>query len=226
MYLDTGNLKEVELGNELGILKGVTTNPTILLKEKQNRTTQIKNLLARVDGEVFVQTIGASAGEIVADATKIVSIDANNRLSIKVPINIEGIKAIRRIKATMPKLTVLGTAIYSAEQAIIAGLAGCDFVAPYVNRMLVNNIDAYKVISEIKNYYIEHKLNCQIMGASFKNSRQVIETFNAGADTATISYEVLTQMLEKELASQAIKVFNQEGFALAKNDPATVLNQG
>ena len=224
MYLDTANLKEVELAKELGILKGLTTNPTILFKEKQNRSQQIQTLLTCLEGDVFVQTIGSTAAEIVTDAFKIVSLDSNNRLCIKIPINIEGIKAIRAIKETMPKLTILGTAIYSADQAIIAGLAGCDFVAPYVNRMLTNNIDAYAVIREINDYFTAHQLTCQIMGASFKNSRQVIETFNAGANTATISYEVLTQMLEKELANQAIKVFNNEGLALEKNDPVTILN--
>lgn len=217
MFIDTANRDEIKMTKEFGIMKGITTNPTILLKEKKPRVQQIVDLLVVSEGLLFVQTIGYLSEEIIKDAVLIIQSDVDNRIAIKIPVNSEGLKAIKQLREEYPKLLILGTAVYSVDQGILAGLAGCDYVAPYVNRMLTNNIDAYETIKKIANYFKRHKLKCLIMGASFKNTSQVIETFEAGADTVTISYQIMQQMLEKDLAIQAIEVFNKQGKELEMN---------
>jgi len=108
-------------------------------------------------------------------------------------------------------LPLLGTAIYSAEQAILAGIAGCDFVAPYINRMENNAIDPYAVIASTRRYYDNHAIPCQIMGASFKNTQQILHALDAGAHTCTLPPDLLHAMLEKPLVEAAIRAFNADG---------------
>ena len=110
-------------------------------------------------------------------------------------------------------LPLLGTAIYSAEQAILAGIAGCDFVAPYINRMENHAIDPCAVIATTRRYYDNHAIPCQIMGASFKNSAQILRALDAGAHTCTIPPELLHAMLEQPLVAAAIQAFNADGAA-------------
>ena len=216
MFIDTASSHEIRASLELGIIKGVTTNPTILLKEKVARKKKISELLALDAGLLFVQTIGDTTAELLTDARLIKEQDPDNRIGIKVPITLAGVGAIKQIKEHQPRTIILGTAIYSSDQGILAGKAGCDYVAPYVNRMLNHNIDPFRVISDIKGYFTAHNIECLIMGASFKNTSQVIKSLTAGADTVTVSYETLTQMLNKELALQGVAVFNQHGHDLEK----------
>lgn len=216
MYIDTANSQEIKECLSLGIFKGVTTNPTLLLKEKTQRGLKIQELLNQSKGQLFVQTIGETAREMVMDSQLIKANDVNNRIILKIPINREGLIAIKELKIKLPTTELLGTAIYSSEQGIMAGKAGCDYVAPYVNRMLNNNIEPYQVIKEIKRYFVAQQIPCLIMGASYQSATQVMASFSAGVDTVTISSEIVQQMLEKEVANQAIAVFNQQGNELAK----------
>jgi len=115
------------------------------------------------------------------------------------------------VHAPVLALPLLGTAIYSAEQAILAGIAGCDFVAPYINRMENNAIDPYAVIASTRRYYDNHAIPCQIMGASFKNTQQILHALDAGAHTCTLPPDLLHAMLEKPLVEAAIRAFNADG---------------
>ena len=162
---------------------------------------------------VFVQVLGATTAEMLDDYHRILAAFPDVPLGIKIPVNHAGLETIAAMRAHRLDLPLLGTAIYSAEQAILAGIAGCDFVAPYINRMENHAIDSCAVIATTRRYYDNHAIPCQIMGASFKNSAQILRALDAGAHTCTIPPDLLHAMLEQPLVAAAIQAFNADGAA-------------
>ncbi len=211
MFLDTANINEINQCFKTGVFKGITTNPTLLLKEKKDRFKQIDELLKTPAELLFLQLVGTTVHERYDDYKRLKAIVTDKQLGYKIPIDLVGLELIKKIKADNSSEMILGTAIYSADQAILAGLAGCDYVAPYVNRMENNNIDAYKEIEAMREFYYRRKLPCKILAASFKNTSQVIRALNAGAHTCTIPTDIFMTMINKGLATEAIKVFNEDG---------------
>lgn len=214
MFLDTANTEEIRECFRSGVFKGVTTNPTILLKEGVERFEQIQSILETEAQIIYVQILGATAEALYADYERLKQIKTGKKIGIKVPINTVGLEVVKKIKADNEDSLVLGTAIYSAEQGILAALAGCDCVAPYVNRMSRNNIDPFEAIARMRSFFDDRKLNCEILAASFKNTKQILDALRAGAHTCTISADLFRQMANKELAMNTITVFNEDGMKL------------
>ena len=209
MFIDTANLAQIKEGFSLGVLKGVTTNPSILLKEGKKREQIIEEILTISEGIVFVQAAGSNYEEMLADCEEILALN-HERIGLKIPANIDGFKVIKELKSRDNAPIILATAIFSADQGILCGLAGCDYIAPYVNRMENNNIDPYEVVRKTRKIYDDRGITTQILAASFKNTNQVVDIFAAGAHTATIPYDILHQMATKELAAASIKGFNHD----------------
>jgi TalC/MipB family fructose-6-phosphate aldolase len=209
MYLDTANIDEIKESFTLGVMKGVTTNPSILLKEGRKRESVIHDILENSEGIVFVQAVGDSCEEIYTDSKEILQLH-QTRIGLKIPANNEGLKAIKMLKSENPQVVILATAIFSVEQGFLSALAGCDFIAPYVNRMENNNIDPYEVIRKTRKIFDDRNLSTQILAASFKNTNQVVDILAAGAHTATVPFDILNSMLNKVLATASIKKFNQD----------------
>lgn len=215
LYLDTANIKQIKHAEGTGIIQGVTTNPTILLQENKQGEIIIQEILQATKGTVFVQTIGTRTEEIIADAHLILALFQEERIALKIPAHLAGIEAIKQLKTEREDVSILATAIYSTEQNVFAALAGADYVAPYINRMQNNRIDAYKVISETRKIYDNQQLPTKILAASFKNTGQIIDTLCHGAHSVTISYDLFESMANKELALGAIKQFNADAVTLA-----------
>lgn len=218
MYLDTANLKEIKKALKGGIIKGVTTNPTILLKEEKPREEQIKAIDELCNSLVFAQVVGRDYDEFMEDFLKLYELrkELKGDLGVKVPVTMDGLRAISEIKEKYPDVKVLATAIYSADQGILASMAGVDYLAPYVNRMENNNADAMEAIEKMRIFIDDRGLGTQILAASFKNTNQIVNALISGAHTATISYELLAQMADKDVALKAIDVFYQDGLNLEK----------
>lgn len=221
MFLDTANIKEIKSALKTGVFKGVTTNPSILLKENIQREEKIKSILALDVKQVYVQCIGETLEERLADCKTILALDTQNRIGLKIPMDMIGLEVVKVLRKKQVSCQVLGTAIYSADQGILAALAGCDSVAPYINRMTNYDMDPYKAISIMRDFIDERDLNCEIIGASFKNTNQVIQTLVSGAHTVTIPYSIFEKMINKELATAAIETFNRHGEALEEKFQAT-----
>ena len=217
MYIDSANVSEITELSKLGFFKGVTTNPTLLLQEKKQRLPQIQRILNLQVGKLFVQLEGATADALYNDF-RLLDAEFSKQLIYKIPINWAGLLAIKKIQNSQPAVELLGTAIYSAEQLYLAVLAGCQFVALYVNRMLVQGIDAYEVVASAKKFLSTQGKECQLMGASFTNSQQVKAVYDAGIKTVTLPQAVIYQMLNKDLANQAIAVFNQHAEQLKERE--------
>lgn len=216
MYLDTANLYEIREAFKTGVFQGVTTNPTILLKEKTDRMEKIREILDLGIQKLFVQVIGDSADKLIEDYRRVKSINIENRIAYKVSMDIHGLEAVKRIREEDSDAEILGTAIYSADQAILAALAGCDSVAPYVNRMENNGVNPFEAIEKMRMFFDDRGLSCEILAASFKNTNQIVSALTAGAHTCTIPYDLFLQMINKDVALQAIKVFNGHGDELNK----------
>ncbi|PDC52394.1 transaldolase, partial [Listeria monocytogenes] len=208
MFLDTGNLEEIKKALQFPFFEGVTTNPTILLKENRPRKTHIGSIQAKV---VFVQAAGLTEEEIWEDVLRIQAIEPaeGTVIGLKIPAHEAGIKVIAKVRANFPNEIILATAIFSSEQGYIAALSGADYLAPYYNRMEVSGLDAAKTIEELRYVLdLQGLEDVKIMGASFKNSRQIMQALASGADTVTIGYDLFLQMMNKPLALESIEKFN------------------
>ncbi|CAM2362698.1 transaldolase [Listeria seeligeri] len=216
MFLDSGNLDEIKKALQFPFFEGVTTNPTILLKENQPRKTHIAQISAKL---VFVQAAGLTEAEIWDDVLRIQAIQPadGTTIGLKIPAHEAGIKVMTKVRAKFPDAIILATAIFSSEQGYIASLAGADYLAPYYNRMEVSGLDAAKTIEELRYVLDLQGLQAvKIMGASFKNSRQIMQALASGADTVTIGYDLFLQMMNKPLALESIEKFNEHNDALPK----------
>ncbi|HAM1227567.1 TPA: transaldolase [Listeria monocytogenes] len=216
MFLDTGNLEEIKKALQFPFFEGVTTNPTILLKENRPRKTHIGSIQAKV---VFVQAAGLTEEEIWEGVLRIQAIEPaeGTVIGLKIPAHEAGIKVIAKVRANFPNEIILATAIFSSEQGYIAALSGADYLAPYYNRMEVSGLDAAKTIEELRYVLdLQGLEDVKIMGASFKNSRQIMQALASGADTVTIGYDLFLQMMNKPLALESIEKFNEHHAALPK----------
>lgn len=213
MYLDTANLSEIEQALKTGVIAGVTTNPTILKKEGKPRFQQIDEIMQLKPEILFVQILGDTVQELLEDFKTVndYSESKGYPIGIKVPMSYIGLEVVRQIKHMRPCIQILGTAIYSADQVILSALAGCDYVAPYVNRMQNNGIDPFSEIRKMRQFIDGRGLKTQILAASFKNTAQITDALIHGAHTCTIPMELLRQMMDKQLAVSAIEVFNEDG---------------
>lgn len=211
MYIDSANKEDIRELYQTGIFDGVTTNPTILKRCGMNRVETICELLDHTEAQcIFFQVIGEQYAEFYEDYKMILSISKDPRIGIKVPITHEGLKLVRTIKQEEATRKILGTAVYSTDQCVLAAKAGCDFVAPYINRMFNNSVDAYNVIKKSRTIYDSADMKCHIMGASFSNSAQIVDSLASGCHTVTISPQMYYVMAEKILAVEATKTFNYD----------------
>ena len=216
MFLDTANINEINQCMKTGVFKGVTTNPTILLKEEKSRREQIEAILKTDVKILYVQLIGSTVDELLEDYEELMKIKTDKVIGFKISMDFAGLEAVSKIKAKNSEALILGTAIYSADQGILAALAGCDWVAPYVNRMLNNHIDPFDAIAKMRLFYDDRDLDCKILAASFKNTTQILDALESGSHSVTVPPELFHQMIGKELAENAIRVFNQHGKDLEK----------
>lgn len=209
LLLDTANLEDIKEGMEYYPMIGVTTNPSILAKSGEpmfDHLRKIRQIIGR-DKLLFAQVMGETYEEMMADAKRMVE-EVDEDLHIKVPMTQEGLKAIKAMKAQGYK--VLATAVFSAQQAMLAGAAGADFVAPYISRMMQAGMDAYAIIEEIAITYEEHSIETKIIAASFKHSVQVEKCILAGSPYITATLPIYKQMLAEPLTDVAVKGFQND----------------
>ncbi len=213
MYLDTANLEEIKSALRTGILRGVTTNPSILKKEKRARAEVLKDIVELGPKEVFAQVLGVTSEEMFEDYLKLKALgeEIGFKFSIKVPVCFEGLVAVQKIKEDDEDVVILGTAIYSSDQMIMATAAGCDMLAPYINRMQNNSIDSYEEIAKARAFIDDRGLKTEILGASFKNASQIVNCLTSGAHTCTIPYDLFVQLMNKDVSLKAIEVFDKDG---------------
>lgn len=204
--LDTANIEEIKRAFDLYPMSGVTTNPTIISKENRNFIEvleDIRNIIGK-DKMLHIQAVSTKAEEIVKEAEYLKEAIGGN-LYIKVPVIPEGIKAMKILKEKRIKITA--TAIFTAEQALMAAIAGAEFTAPYVNR--IDNIsgDGVDVVAQIVKLFELHNLDAKVLAASFKNVQQVHKIALTGAQSVTVNAEIMYKLLEHPLTDWSVDQF-------------------
>ena len=207
--LDTANIEDIKHCNEFYPLTGVTTNPSIIAKEKRDFWAIIKDIrdIIGPDKILFAQTVQKTAEKIVEEA-KLLNEKSGGNFGVKIPIDEEGLKATMELKKIGIK--VLMTAIFTPAQALIAAKAGADYVAPYVNRL--DNIigDGTEVVAEIAEQFAIHGLPCKVLAASFKNAEQVHRCAAAGCQCVTVSADILKAVISHPMTDAAIAGFDKD----------------
>jgi len=191
IWLDTCNSNDIVSTSSLGIVYGVTTNPTLLAKARKDPETIINSLLECQDGPVAVQLLAENSDEMVQSALNLHAF--SGRIIIKVPATQQGFVAMRAL--VMKNVSVMATAIFTPAQALLAALIGVDYVAPYVGRMLDANIDAFASLEEMLTIYQKHQLKTKILAASLRTQEQVIKCAEVGVHAITFSTPLFLQFI-------------------------------
>lgn len=208
--LDTANIEMIKMGVEIFPITGVTSNPSIIKKEGKidffNHFRKIREIIG-IEKTLHIQVVSEDCEGILKEAKAILeSID--NKVCIKIPVNAEGLKAIKVLKAQ--GVTITATAIYTTAQGLLAMEAGADFIAPYFNRMENMNINPREVIKAFADMIEKYNYSTQILAASFKNIGQVNDSFAAGAQTATMAPEILLDALKMPAIEKAVDDFSKD----------------
>jgi len=209
LYIDSANLTQIERINEYYPISGVTTNPSILVKEKKHYTQSLQEIRKIIgeEKELFIQVIADSASEIVEEAEYFQELIPRQNI-IKIPVTEEGIKAIKELASK--NIPTLATTIYTPFQALIAANAGAKYVAPYVNRIDDLSGDGIRVVSDIIRLFTIHKISTEVLAASFKNVNQVYQACLSGAHSVTVAPEIIEKLIAFPATQRDVKVFQSQ----------------
>ena len=203
LFIDTANVEEIRKANDLGVICGVTTNPSLIAKEGRIFEEVVKEITSIVDGPISAEVISLESAKMVEEALELVKIHPN--IVIKLPMCIEGLKAVKILSAKGIKTTV--TLIFSATQALLAARAGATYVSPFVGRLDDIGQEGINLISEVAEIFNIHGIETEIISASIRNPIHVTSSALAGAHIATVPYKVIEQMTKHPLTDAGIAKF-------------------
>jgi transaldolase len=203
IFIDSANIEEIKAASDLGIISGVTTNPSLIAREGRNLRQVVEEIAAIVDGPISAEVISTEAGAMIAEAQELAAISPN--IVIKIPMIAEGLKAVKKLAAQGIKTNV--TLVFSANQALLAALAGATYVSPFVGRLDDINHDGMQVIADIVPIYAQYGLETQIIAASIRHPLHVLQAARLGADIATVPYKVIMQMVKHPLTDAGLAKF-------------------
>ena len=207
-FVDTANVEEIRKANDMGIICGVTTNPSLIAKEGRDFNQVIAEIASIVDGPISgeVKATTTDAEGIIKEGREIAAIHPN--MVVKIPMTVEGLKAVKVLHAEGIKTNV--TLIFSAAQALLAARAGATYVSPFLGRLDDISMPGIDLINEITEIFMMHDIQTEIIAASIRNPIHVIDCAKAGADIATVPYKVLEQMTKHPLTDQGIAKFQAD----------------
>ena len=207
IFVDTANLDEIKKAKELGLVDGVTTNPTLLAKQAEKTEVLIRKISKEVKGPVNVEVTGVTCDDMVKEAK--VMATWGDAIAIKIPINHEGLKAVRTLSSEGIMTTV--TLIFSASQAILAAKAGATYVCPFLGRLDDIGFNGLELIRQIREIYDHYpSIETQIIVASVRNPIHVIEAGMLGAEIVTIPPAIIDQMMKHPLTDKGIAQFLED----------------
>ena len=207
-FVDTANVEEIRKVNDMGIICGVTTNPSLIAKEGRDFNQVIAEIASIVDGPISgeVKATTTDAEGMIKEGREIAAIHPN--MVVKIPMTVEGLKAVKVLHAEGIKTNV--TLIFSAAQALLAARAGATYVSPFLGRLDDISMPGIDLINEITEIFMMHDIQTEIIAASIRNPIHVIDCAKAGADIATVPYKVLEQMTKHPLTDQGIAKFQAD----------------
>ena len=205
-FLDTANVEHIKEANEMGVICGVTTNPSLVAKEGRDFNEVIKEITSIVDGPISGEVVAEDAAGMIKEGREIAAIHKN--MIVKIPMTAEGLKATKVLSKEGIKTNV--TLIFSATQALLAANAGATYVSPFLGRIDDISMIGMDLVRDIAEIFAIHGIEAQIIAASVRNPIHVIEAAKAGADISTIPYSLVMQMLQHPLTDQGLEKFKAD----------------
>ena len=207
-FIDTANVDDIKLANDLGVICGVTTNPSLISKEGRDFKEVIKEITEIVDGPISgeVKATTTCWKDMVEEAREIAKIHPN--MVVKIPMTEDGLRAVKILKQEGIKTNV--TLIFSANQALLAARAGATYVSPFLGRLDDISHNGLILIEEIVEIFSNNDIDAEIIAASVRNPIHVAECAKMGCDIATVPYSVIKQMIKHPLTDIGIEKFKQD----------------
>ncbi|CAI3556332.1 fructose-6-phosphate aldolase [Clostridium neonatale] len=212
-FLDTANVEYIKEVNEMGVISGVTTNPSLVAKEGRDFNEVIKEITEIVDGPISGEVVSEDAEGMIKEGREIAKIHKN--MIVKIPMTGEGLKATKVLASEGIKTNV--TLIFSATQALLAANAGATYVSPFLGRVDDISMIGMDLVRDIAEIFAIHGIETEIIAASVRNPIHVIEAAKAGADIATVPYDLVKQMLKHPLTDQGLEKFKADWAAAFGN---------
>ncbi len=213
IFIDTANLDEIKEAASWGVIAGVTTNPSLIAKEGRDHKTVIGEITQIVEGPISIETVSLDAEGMIKEAHEFVTWSPH--AVIKVPMTEEGMKAVSQLSSEGIKTNV--TLVFSANQALLAAIAGATYISPFVGRLDDIGEEGMDLIEEIREVYDNYFFDTQILAASIRHPRHVTAAAKVGSDVATIPYKVLKQMFNHPLTDSGIAKFLSDWEKYQKN---------
>lgn len=213
LFIDTANVDEIRKANDMGIICGVTTNPSLIAKEGRVFEEVVKEITEIVDGPISAEVTAMDAPTMVEQAIPLSKIHPN--IVIKIPMCAEGLKACKELTKMGIKTNV--TLIFSSAQALLAARAGATYVSPFLGRLDDIGMNGMNLIEEIVTIFDAHGIDTEIIAASIRHPIHVVDAAMAGAHIATVPYKVLEQMIHHPLTDSGIERFLKDWETVPKN---------
>ncbi len=202
-FIDTADVAEIRKAHDMGVLDGVTTNPSLLAKVGRGLEETIREICSIVDGPVSAECVSAEAPEIIREGRQLAKIHDN--VVVKIPMGVEGMKAVKALTAEGIRTNV--TLCFSANQALLSAKAGATYISPFVGRLDDISQDGMELIAHILEIYQNYDFTTQVLVASIRNPVHVLQSARMGAHVATLPYSVITQLANHPLTDIGIKKF-------------------
>jgi transaldolase len=203
LFIDTANVDEIRKANDMGVICGVTTNPSLIAKEGRIFEEVVREITSIVDGPISAEVISLDSEGMIREAIELAKIHKN--IIIKLPMTAEGLKAVKVLSKEKIKTNV--TLIFSAGQALLAAKAGATYVSPFAGRLDDIGNDGMKLVKEIVEIFRNYEIDTEIIAASIRHPMHVIEAAKLGCHIATIPYKVILQLTKHPLTDKGIDQF-------------------
>ncbi|HSE99592.1 MAG: fructose-6-phosphate aldolase [Nitrososphaerales archaeon] len=216
IFLDTANIKSIRHYSEMGMVDGITTNPTLLSKESGDPEEIMKEIVKMVQGPVSLEVISTETNQIIKEAYILKRYGSN--VIIKVPMIPDGLKAVKKLKEEGIETNV--TLVFSANQALLAAKAGASYVSPFIGRLDDVGNDGMNLIRDIYQIFKNYQYDTKILVASIRHPIHVIESAKSGADVVTLPPDILGKMFLHPLTDKGLKTFISDWENLKKTNPS------
>jgi len=215
IFLDTANVESIKKYNDMGLVDGITTNPTLLSKEKGNPAEIMRQIVRIVKGPVSLEVVGTATAEMMEEAHRLQKYGQN--VVVKIPMIPDGLKAVKKLKEEGIPTNV--TLVFSANQAILAAKAGAAYVSPFIGRLDDAGQEGMAVIREIVQIFKNYQFDTNVLVASIRHPLHVIDAGKIGAHVVTLPPDILGKMLTHPLTDKGLSAFLSDWEKVKKENP-------
>jgi transaldolase len=221
IFLDTANLESIKMYNDMGLLDGITTNPTLLSKEKGDPEEIMGEIVRTVKGPISLEVISTDFLGMMAEARRLSKFGKN--VVVKIPMTPQGLKAVSALKDEQIRTNV--TLIFSANQALLAAKAGASYVSPFIGRLDDVGEIGMDVVNDIVKIFQNYKFDCQVIVASIRHPLHVIDAAKLGADVVTLPPDVLAKMITHPLTDIGLARFLDDWKKISRSSPKLTVSR-